>query len=199
MDPALFHQENCGSAPPDRMRDAAEMELVRLFAAHKAPIFGICRGLQVLNVTFGGDIIQDIATAGAHRGYTENGKLQIDETKLKTALDTKGSEIKALFTSDNGIAVQLNNIINGAAKTSGVKGSRGSLVEAAGYASTASDSENYITAAMTRTSKYISSLQLKLTDEESRLWSKFTAMETALQQLNVQSSMLTQFSGGSSN
>ncbi|HML36310.1 MAG TPA: flagellar filament capping protein FliD [Bacillota bacterium] len=127
-------------------------------------------------------------------GYTENGKLQIDETKLKTALDTKGSEIKALFTSENGISAQLNNIINGAAKTSGVKGSRGSLVEAAGYPSTMSDSENYLTEAMKRTSTYISTLQTKLTDEETRLWSKFTAMETALERLNAQSAMLSQFS-----
>lgn len=74
IDPALFHQKNCESAPPDRTRDAAEMELVRLFAARQAPILGICRGLQVLNVAFGGDLIQDIATAGMHRGYTENGK-----------------------------------------------------------------------------------------------------------------------------
>ncbi|HVI42469.1 MAG TPA: flagellar filament capping protein FliD, partial [Anaerovoracaceae bacterium] len=35
-------------------------------------------------------------------GYTENGKLQVDDEKLKAALDSKGSEIRELFTSDKG-------------------------------------------------------------------------------------------------
>jgi flagellar capping protein FliD len=41
----------------------------------------------------------------------------------------------------------------------------------------------------------IETLRRRLTDEETRLWRRFTAMETAIQQLNVQSMMLMQFSG----
>ena len=91
----------------------------------------------------------------------------------------------------------MNDIITSAVKTSGEKGSRGSLVEAAGVDSTMSDQENNIYEQIKRINKSIVSLQDRLTNEESRLWNKFAAMEAALQQLNVQSSILTQFSGNS--
>jgi putative glutamine amidotransferase len=41
-------------------RDAAEMPLARWAAAEGKPIFGICRGIQVLNVALGGTLYQDL-------------------------------------------------------------------------------------------------------------------------------------------
>ena len=46
----------------DAARDAYEIELMRAFVAAGKPVFGICRGLQVINVGFGGTLYQDIAT-----------------------------------------------------------------------------------------------------------------------------------------
>ena len=46
----------------DRVRDAYEMALARAFIAQGKPVFGVCRGLQLLNVAFGGTLWQDIAT-----------------------------------------------------------------------------------------------------------------------------------------
>jgi putative glutamine amidotransferase len=46
----------------DRVRDQYEMELIRAFVAAGKPVFGICRGLQLLNVTYGGTLLQDIGT-----------------------------------------------------------------------------------------------------------------------------------------
>ena len=46
----------------DRVRDLYEMELIRAFVAAGKPVFGICRGLQLLNVTYGGSLLQDIGT-----------------------------------------------------------------------------------------------------------------------------------------
>ncbi len=46
----------------DRVRDLYEMELVRAFIAAGKPVFGICRRLQLLNVAFGGTLLQDIGT-----------------------------------------------------------------------------------------------------------------------------------------
>jgi putative glutamine amidotransferase len=55
----------------DRVRDDYELALVRAFVAAGKPVFGICRGLQLINVAFGGTLIQDIPTqhpqAIAHR------------------------------------------------------------------------------------------------------------------------------------
>lgn len=60
MAPAFFHQEDRGSDPPDLARDRAELALVDAFLRAGRPILGICRGMQVLNVALGGDIIQDL-------------------------------------------------------------------------------------------------------------------------------------------
>lgn len=130
-------------------------------------------------------------------GYSENGKLQINETKLKDALETKGSEIRDMFTSANGIGAALNDIITNATKTSGVRGTRGTLVEAAGVDSTTSNTENSIFDQIKRINKSISTLKVRLEDEESRLWNKFTYMETIINNLNAQSSVLSSFSSGS--
>lgn len=55
----------------DRVRDAYEIALVKAFVAAGKPVFGICRGLQLINVAYGGSLYQDIATqhtnARAHR------------------------------------------------------------------------------------------------------------------------------------
>jgi putative glutamine amidotransferase len=46
----------------DRIRDEYEIALLRAFIAAGKPVLGICRGLQVINVAFGGTLYQDIAT-----------------------------------------------------------------------------------------------------------------------------------------
>ena len=46
----------------DRIRDEYDKALVAAFEAQGKPIFGICRGLQLLNVMYGGTLWQDIAT-----------------------------------------------------------------------------------------------------------------------------------------
>jgi putative glutamine amidotransferase len=60
--------ESYGEAPRhpdwagDRVRDLYEIELIDAFIRAGKPVFGICRGLQLLNVMFGGTLVQDIAT-----------------------------------------------------------------------------------------------------------------------------------------
>lgn len=55
----------------DPVRDRYERELVEAFVEAGKPVFGICRGLQLLNVMFGGTLLQDIPTqrpsSRAHR------------------------------------------------------------------------------------------------------------------------------------
>jgi putative glutamine amidotransferase len=46
----------------DRIRDEYEIALLRAFIDASKPVLGVCRGLQVLNVAFGGTLFQDIAT-----------------------------------------------------------------------------------------------------------------------------------------
>lgn len=44
----------------DPIRDASELQLIRLASQRSLPIFGICRGHQLLNVAFGGTLYQDL-------------------------------------------------------------------------------------------------------------------------------------------
>lgn len=46
----------------DAVRDAYEMELFHEFVTQGKPVFGICRGHQVINVALGGSLFQDIPT-----------------------------------------------------------------------------------------------------------------------------------------
>ncbi len=46
----------------DRVRDIYDLALVKAFAEVGKPIFGVCRGLQLINVAFGGALYQDIET-----------------------------------------------------------------------------------------------------------------------------------------
>jgi putative glutamine amidotransferase len=63
----------------DRIRDRYELALFREFVRQGKPVFGICRGCQMINVAFGGTLYQDLATqipgSGEHRNiekYEQN-------------------------------------------------------------------------------------------------------------------------------
>lgn len=153
-----------------------------------------------LQTAVGGTSVNGISLASigiSSAGFRENGKLKLDEGKLKEALERRPEEVKNLFSGENGLASRLNEIITSAVKTSGPKGSRGSLVEMAGIASTRSDTENNITDRINSANKMIKTLQARLTGQEKRLWGQFTAMEKALQRLDAQGSYLMQFTSAS--
>jgi putative glutamine amidotransferase len=44
----------------DRIRDMYEIDLLQEFVAAGKPVLGVCRGLQLINVAFGGTLYQDI-------------------------------------------------------------------------------------------------------------------------------------------
>ena len=48
------------AAPPDPLRDREELALCAAFCARKKPILAVCRGIQILNIHFGGNLVQHI-------------------------------------------------------------------------------------------------------------------------------------------
>lgn len=54
----------------DDKRDELELRLARLFIQERKPVFGICRGIQLLNVAMGGKLIQHIPKWMTSRGIT---------------------------------------------------------------------------------------------------------------------------------
>lgn len=68
LEPWRYGQENTASRNLDPSRDGAELALLERFTARRLPVLGICRGLQVINVFFGGTLIQDLPGHGARDG-----------------------------------------------------------------------------------------------------------------------------------
>ena len=66
MDPAFFGENNCGSVNIDPALDQAQLSSLDAFLRLNKPVLGICRGMQLLNVYFGGSILQDLPTASVH-------------------------------------------------------------------------------------------------------------------------------------
>lgn len=61
IEASLFNQENHETVGgTDAERDAFEMKMMETAFARDMPILAICRGVQVMNVQQGGDLIQDI-------------------------------------------------------------------------------------------------------------------------------------------
>jgi len=61
VDPAWYGEELDGARRVSTARDAMEQKLLIRALDQKIPVLAICRGMQVLNVTLGGTLHQDLA------------------------------------------------------------------------------------------------------------------------------------------
>ena len=59
LEPWRYGQANTASHSLDPAQDALEWKLLEHFVSRKLPVLGVCRGMQTINVFFGGDLIQD--------------------------------------------------------------------------------------------------------------------------------------------
>jgi putative glutamine amidotransferase len=67
LDPALYGEEmHPETGPVQEERDAYELALVRGALERKMPVLGICRGMQILNVAYGGTIEQHLPDVLGH-------------------------------------------------------------------------------------------------------------------------------------
>lgn len=60
LEPWRYGQPNTASRGLEPERDAAEFLLLERFTAAGKPVLGICRGLQTVNVFFGGTLAQNV-------------------------------------------------------------------------------------------------------------------------------------------
>lgn len=93
--PLLYGEEpQRGIGRVDRERDVWELALCRMAAQTGRPILGVCRGMQVMNVAFGGDICQDISSRVdvlCHQQTSEYG------TAWHTVQFARGSRLEQMF------------------------------------------------------------------------------------------------------
>ena len=70
VDPALYDQEpHPETGPVQGERDAYELALVRAAIDRRMPVLGICRGMQILNVAYGGGIEQHLPDVVGHEDH----------------------------------------------------------------------------------------------------------------------------------
>jgi len=68
VDPALYGQNRAPETDaPDIERDQCELRLLEQATGRDLPVFAICRGLQILNVFFGGTLQQHLPQTDRHR------------------------------------------------------------------------------------------------------------------------------------
>lgn len=76
INPGRYGQENQGSIMIIDALDKLQFAVLDAFVKSKKPVFGICRGHQIINVYFGGTLIQHLPDAVRHfRKLTEPDKV----------------------------------------------------------------------------------------------------------------------------
>ncbi len=88
VDPARYGQGVLNDTVfVDRDRDELELALIEKYWRTGKPVLAICRGLQVLNVAFGGSLIQDIpAWCGANHSGGARHTVDVSEGSLLARL-----------------------------------------------------------------------------------------------------------------
>jgi microsomal dipeptidase-like Zn-dependent dipeptidase/gamma-glutamyl-gamma-aminobutyrate hydrolase PuuD len=83
----------------DLERDNYDLSLVRMAAEKHIPILGICRGHQVINVAFGGSLIQDIPSQVPHSAIRHS-QSEARETGTHTVNIQPGSLLHGIMQSE---------------------------------------------------------------------------------------------------
>jgi len=115
LEPWRYGQENTASHGLEPWRDREELELLDWFISRRKPVLGICRGIQVLNVYFGGTLVQDIPGHSQSHGQDRFHRVCSAPSPLKDlcgemvnsahhqALDRLGSGLEAVQWAPDGI------------------------------------------------------------------------------------------------
>jgi putative glutamine amidotransferase len=119
LEPWRYGQENTASRDLDPERDELEMALLEQFTAQRKPVLGICRGMQTINVFFGGTLLQDIQGHSAVGGEDRLHAVRTDRrsplafcgevvnSAHHQAVDRLGSGLQAVQWADDGVVEAL--------------------------------------------------------------------------------------------
>jgi len=127
------------------------------------------------------------------KNYLDNGKLVINETDLKKAINDDPNKVHELFSKDggtnaaeNGFARRLRMIVDDSQKV---------IAKRAGKVGDVNDTFT-LGRNMKDMDKQIERFEERMKSVESRLWKQFNAMESAIQRLNAQSASIMSSFGG---
>ena len=147
--------------------------------------------------------------------YDEGGKIIINESKLKSALENNGVQVINFFTKSSGISYdadhrtdsgrydqigifqRMNDILKDYTRTTrSSNGEKGILVEIAGLEGDSSEFDNSLYNELDDQNDKIDTLAKKLVEKQTTYYNKFAQLESVMQQLNSQSNWLYSMLGG---
>ena len=125
---------------------------------------------------------------------TKNGTFTIDEDKLTSALENNMEDVMKLFVStgtdkdesDKGLLQKLKSVFDTETQTN-----KGSLIKKAGIVGSSTASNNTLSKQITKYEEKISRMQTIFSSKQQALYTKYSRLETLMNNLNSQSSYLT--------
>lgn len=167
------------------------------------------------------DVTGSIFDLGISTGsYSDKGKITIDETQLKYAIDENPDKVMNIFAKESttyptyyrsydsdeistrydeeGIMYRLSDIIElNISVTRDSSDQKGFLIEKAGVVNDTSEINNTLYDELYDYNTRIADMEDRLLEKEDSYYRKFTAMESAISRMNSQSMMITSmFSNG---
>lgn len=104
IQPGRYGEEVLGYWSGDGLRDAYEWRILDWFVQNNYPVFGICRGFQLMNVYFGGTLYQDLPTQ--YGSFVKHQELAAYDLHLHEIYPAKGELLEELAVC------QSSNLVN---------------------------------------------------------------------------------------
>lgn len=92
--PAFYGEQNHGSADIDTELDILQLQAFHLAAQKGIPVFGVCKGLQVINVGLGGTLLQNLEPPMGERHRYDAGD------KYHESVINEGTWLHSLYGSE---------------------------------------------------------------------------------------------------
>jgi gamma-glutamyl-gamma-aminobutyrate hydrolase PuuD len=133
IDPARYGAENMGSVDIEPERDALEAAAWAAADQRGAPVFGICRGFQAINVFSGGTLLQDV---GGHAGPAwstgpaRTHPLRLAESAGLATLVAPSGKLELEVNTYHHQAVRAGDLAPGLVATGWTESEAGELIEA---------------------------------------------------------------------